>query len=91
MHDCFARLKSASTCSRLCQSQWLRINRETYQGETRMKHASDIFPQALTRLIELGEKARKERETRERKAGDRETIRVKRKEKRARQALIQFN
>ena len=56
-----------------------------------MKHASDIFPQALARLIELGEKARKERETRERKAGDRETIRVKRKEKRARQALIQFN
>jgi hypothetical protein len=60
-----------------------------------MKHASDIFPQALTRLIELGEKARKERETR--KAGDhsdRETvspIRAKRKEKRARQALIQFN
>ena len=56
-----------------------------------MKHASEIFPQALARLIELGEKARKERETRERKAGDRETIRVKRKEKRARQALIQFN
>jgi hypothetical protein len=52
-----------------------------------MKHASDIFPQALARLIELGEKARKERETR--KAGDRETIRVKRK--RVRQTELQFN
>jgi hypothetical protein len=48
-----------------------------------MKHASDIFPQALARLIELGEKARKEREARERKASDRGTISAKRKEKRA--------
>ena len=56
-----------------------------------MKHASEIFPQALARLLELGEKARKEREARERQAADRETIRVKGKEKRARQALIQFN
>ena len=61
-----------------------------------MKHASDIFPQALTELIAIGEKARKERarDTRQRdarKASDRETIRVKRKEKSARQALIQFN
>jgi len=54
-----------------------------------MKHASEIFAQAVNQLIEMGEKARKERETRERKAADRETIRVK--EKRARQALIQFN
>ena len=56
-----------------------------------MKHANDLFAQAVNQLIELGEKARKEREARERKASDRETIRVKRKEKRARQALIQFN
>ena len=56
-----------------------------------MKHANDIFAQAVNQLIEIGEKARKEREARERKAADRETIRVKRKEKRARQALIQFN
>ena len=56
-----------------------------------MKHASEIFPQALARLLELGEKARKEREARERQAADRETIRAKGKEKRARQALIQFN
>jgi len=56
-----------------------------------MKHAENLFAQAVNQLIELGEKARKERETRERQASDRETIRVKRKEKRARQALIQFN
>mgnify|MGYP003128344055 CR=1 FL=1 len=56
-----------------------------------MKHANELFPQALKQLIEIGEKARKEREARERKASDRETIRVKVKEKRARQALIQFN
>ena len=56
-----------------------------------MKHAENLFAQAVNQLIELGEKARKEREARERKAADRETIRVKRKEKRARQALLQFN
>ena len=56
-----------------------------------MKHAENLFAQAVNQLIEIGEKARKEREARERKAVDRETIRVKRKEKRARQALIQFN
>jgi hypothetical protein len=48
-----------------------------------MKHAENLFAQAVSQLIEIGEKARKERETRERKAGDRETIRAKRKEKRA--------
>ena len=48
-----------------------------------MKHANDLFAQAVSQLIEIGEKARKERETRERKAGDRETIRAKRKRKRA--------
>ena len=55
-----------------------------------MKHASDIFPQALARLIELGEKARKERETRARdtRNGDRETIRVVRKRE---QLKLQFN
>ena len=56
-----------------------------------MRHANDLFAQAVRQLIEIGEKARKERETRERKASDREAIRVKSKEKRARQALIQFN
>lgn len=56
-----------------------------------MKHASEIFAQAVNQLIEMGEKARKEREARERRAGDRGAIRVKGKEKRARQALIQFN
>lgn len=64
-----------------------------------MKHASDIFPQALAELLAMGEKARKERETRARdtrlrdtrneKASDRETIRVSRK--RARQTELQFN
>ena len=65
-----------------------------------MKHASDIFPQALAELLATGEKARKERETRARdrrlrdtrndKAADRETIRVSRKEKRE-QLKLQFN
>ena len=56
-----------------------------------MKHAENLFAQAVNQLIELGEKARKERETRERKAADRETIRVKRKEKRARAKQLTFN
>ena len=55
-----------------------------------VKHASDIFPQALAELLAINEKARQERETRARdtrqrdtrKADDRETIRVSRKEKR---------
>jgi hypothetical protein len=54
-----------------------------------MKHAENLFAQAVNQLIEIGEKARKEREARERKASDRGAIRVK--EKRARQALLQFN
>ena len=45
-----------------------------------MKHASELFPQALNRLIEMGEKARKEREQKERNACDRETIRATAKE-----------
>lgn len=44
-----------------------------------MKHASNLFAEAVSQLIEMGEKARKEREARERNAADRETIRVKRK------------
>jgi len=62
-----------------------------------MKHASDIFPQALAELLAISDKARQERETRARdtrqrdtrKADDRETIRVSRK--RARQTELQFN
>ena len=50
---------------------------------TKEKHAKNLFAEAVSQLIEMGEKARKEREARERKAADRETIRVKRKEKRA--------
>ena len=56
-----------------------------------MIHASKLFPLALKEAFEQGERARKAREKRERKASDRETIRVKRKEKRARQTLLQFN
>ena len=65
-----------------------------------MKHAENLFAQAVNQLIEIGEKARKEREARERKAVDREAIRVKRKEKRGSvrlterekvQLLFQFN
>jgi len=53
-----------------------------------MKHAENLFAEAVNQLIEMGEKARKEREMRERKAADRETIRVKRK--RARQLTLQL-
>ena len=45
-----------------------------------MKHASELFPQALNELIEIGEKARKAREQKERNACDRETIRAKEKQ-----------
>ena len=31
-----------------------------------MKHASEIFPEALKQLLEIGEKARKQREDKER-------------------------
>ena len=51
-----------------------------------MRHASDIFPQALTELLAISEKARKQRETRARdtrqrdaRNGGRETARVSRK------------
>jgi hypothetical protein len=51
-----------------------------------VKHASDIFPQALAELIAIGEKARHKRETRARdtrqrdaRNGGRETARVSRK------------
>ena len=44
-----------------------------------MKHAKNLFAEALKEALEIGEKARKEREARERKASDRGTIRVKRK------------
>lgn len=56
-----------------------------------MKHANDLFAQAVNQLIEIGEKARKERETRERdtRNGGRETARVVRK--RVRQTELQFN
>jgi hypothetical protein len=58
-----------------------------------VKHASDIFPQALAELLAIGEKARQERETRARdtmqrdtRNGGRETARVSRK--RARQMTL---
>ena len=58
-----------------------------------MKHANEIFPAALTELLAIGEKARQQRETRAKdtRNGGRETARVKGKEKRAKQALLQFN
>ena len=61
-----------------------------------MRHASDIFPQALAELIAISEKARQERETRAKdtmqrdtRNGGRETARVVRK--RVRQTELQFN
>jgi len=63
-----------------------------------VKHASDIFPQALAELLAIGDKARQEREMRARdtrqrdtRNGGRETARVSRREKRARQTELQFN
>ena len=62
-----------------------------------MKHANEIFPAALAELFKLAERGKarnpRTRETREgdRVVGDRETIRVVRREKRARQTEIQFN
>ena len=59
-----------------------------------MKHANDIFPQALAELLAISDKARQQRETRARdmrqrdtrNADDRVTIRVSRK--RARQMTL---
>jgi hypothetical protein len=62
-----------------------------------MKHANEIFPAALAELFKLAERGKarnpRTRETREgdRVVGDRETIRVVRREKRARQTELQFN
>ena len=61
-----------------------------------MKHASEIFPEALKQLIEIGEKARKQREQRERAkhvARPRETRACKHvacKEKQAKQLQLQL-
>jgi len=61
-----------------------------------MKHASDIFPQALVELLAMSEKARQQREARAKdtmqrdtRNGGRETARVSRK--RVRQTELQFN
>ena len=61
-----------------------------------MKHASEIFPEALKQLLEIGEKARKQREQRERaervalprKPGA--CMHVERKEKQAKQLQVQL-
>jgi hypothetical protein len=53
-----------------------------------MKHANDLFAQAVNQLIELGDKARKERRERDTRNGGRETARVVRK--RVRQTELQF-
>tara|TARA_B100001093_G_scaffold262139_2_gene250562 strand:+ start:5664 stop:5840 length:177 start_codon:yes stop_codon:yes gene_type:complete len=57
-----------------------------------MIHASKLFPQALKQALEEGERARIAREKRDkRKASDRGTIRVKRKEKRTRAKQLTLN
>ena len=61
-----------------------------------MNHASQLFPIALDRLLEIGEKARKQREDRERagrvalprKPGA--CMHVERKEKQAKQLQLQL-
>ncbi len=55
-----------------------------------MIHASKLFPQALKEAFEEGERARKAREKKERKASDRGTISAKCKE-RARAKQLTFN
>ena len=61
-----------------------------------MKHASEIFPEALKQLLEIGEKGMKQREQRERaKRGalPRETgacMHAARKEKQAKQLQLQL-
>ena len=66
------------------------------EGETSMKHAKQLFPIALQELIEIGEKARKQREQRERAghvARPRETRACKHvacKEKQAKQLQLQL-
>ena len=54
-----------------------------------MIHASKLFPQALKEAFEQGERARKERERKERHPDDRGTISAKRKERaRAKQLTL---
>ena len=53
-----------------------------------MKHAKNLFAEALKEALEIGEKARKQRERKERKASDRGTIRVKEKRTRAKQLTL---
>jgi len=58
-----------------------------------MKHASKLFPIALDRLLEIGEKARKQRERAKHVARPRETracMHGARKEKQAKQLQLQL-
>ena len=43
-----------------------KSNRRETKGENRMKHAKQLFPIALDRLLEIGEKGMKQREQRDR-------------------------
>jgi hypothetical protein len=58
-----------------------------------MKHASQLFPIALQELLEIGEKARKQRERAKRVARPRETracMQVACREKQAKQLQLQL-
>ena len=74
------------------------VNAARYTERERgsMKHANEIFPEALKQLIEIGEKARKQREDRERakhEARPRETracMHVACREKQAKQLQLQL-
>ena len=58
-----------------------------------MKHAKQLFPIAVSRLIEIGEKAREQRERAKYEARPRETracMHVARKEKQAKQLQLQL-
>ena len=47
-------------------SSLVNAARYTERERGSMKHANEIFPEALKQLLEIGEKARKQREDRER-------------------------
>ena len=56
-----------------------------------MIHASKLFPQALKEAFEEGERARKQRERKERHPDDRGTIKRNKRKERARAKQLTFN
>ena len=66
---------------------------ETRRERLEMKHASELFPEALKQLIEIGEKAREQRKRAKhvaRPRGARACKHATRKEKQAKQLQLQL-